>query len=57
MMRVITALKTFRKLTKAQKLGIHVILMQNKQNASHFPDPVVIPADSASRIHSCSADF
>lgn len=48
-MKDITTLKTLRKLTKAQKLGIHVILMQNKQNASDFPDPMVIPADSASR--------
>lgn len=30
---------------------------QYEQNASHFPDPMVVSTDSAPRIHSPSADF
>lgn len=53
------ASKNFQEAHKSPKSGnlYDIDTTQNEQNASHFPDPVVVSTDSASRIHSPGADF
>lgn len=53
------ASKNLQEADKSPKAGnsYDINATQNEQNASHFPDPMVISTDSASRIHSPSADF